>query len=323
MIYRESHQTNFSVRSNALLQDTTLSDPAYRLLNHLLSLPPDWNVYPKQLMKYFSWSKDRVYKALKELRARGYATLKRCRRSSTWTIYETPLMGQTDATPCAEIVDEPNDNAASKIPSIKNSCLTDALQNNKISLTKKKNTTTAPEFIAEQIESQNEIVVVSSEEVNPPVFNHAIQQTALAPLPIEIPEPTPEVLSECGNVIPDAGVSPVIINEVAKLPLAPKEKKIAAKTLSNLTLDECKMILAVYAAALTKGGVNNKIGYLVALKKSAVNGNLSPVVTNGVLPLAERLARQEADRKAEAERGRITNEQWVKMMAARGIKVQI
>ena len=285
MIYRTPHQTNFSVRSNALLQDNTLSNEAYRLINHLLSLPPDWTIYPKQLMKYFSWSKDRVYKALKELRERGYASLKRCRRSSIWTIYESPLMGQSDATPCAEIVDESNGNGASKIPLSKNSCATDTLQNNKISLTKKEKTTT-PEPLPEAHVNDEPSVVVASKLIEQPVT-------------------TPTTLPE------------VIVEQIERLPVTPKEKKIAAKTLSNLTLDECKMILAVYAAALVKGGIANKIGYLVVLVKRAKDGSLSPVTTNHQPTLSERLAKQEADRKAEAERGVMSNDEWARGMISK------
>ena len=314
-IHRTAHQTNFSVRSNVLLQDNTLSNEAYRLINHLLSLPPDWTIYPKQIMRYFQWSKDRVYKALKELRTRGYATLKRCRRSSIWTIYETPLTGQTDATPCAEIVDEPNDNAPSKIPSIKNSYHADTLQSNKISLTKKeKNTTTAVEPAPESRGPKKESVVVSLEEINPTVVNHAIQQKTLEALPVGAPQPTTTVLPVCNSAISDNRANPEIIEAVERLPVTATVKPSLVKTLAALTLVEAKMVLMILTRAISLGTVKNPVGYTVQLVRAAQNGTLSPVVAQQQETIAQRIAREEKARQEEAKRGVMSNDEWARGM---------
>ena len=116
---------------------------------------------------------------------------------------------------------------------------------------------------------------------------------------------------------------PVILEQIKTLPLQPKEKKIAERTLSNLPLSEVKAILCVYTSALVKGNVINKIGYLIGLKKASQNGTLTIPEEKKELSIEERIERQKRQRKEEYERQRITNEQWVEMMAKRGIIVTI
>lgn len=308
MIYRTAHQNNFSVRSNALLQDNTLSDPAYRLINHLLSLPPDWTIYPKQLMKHFGWSKDRTYKALKELRERGYAVLIRCRRSSIWKIYETPLVGQSDATPCAEIVDEPSNIETSKIPSIKNSCCADTLQSNNSFSTKNEITTTAA--VTEDHSQPGEAVAVvvpfENEKLDDP-----IQKTEISSF--KTPEPTPAVLPECDNSIPDNRLT----DEVERLPIKQSQRKAAVNVLSGLTADQVMAILAVFSSALTKQKIGNPVGYLVGLKKAVLNDTLTAATAHQSLTSADRIAKEKKRREDDLQRHKVSNDAWAQSMIAK------
>ncbi len=128
LINRTSHTVNFTVTPNYIAQDAALSLRAHRILTYLLSMPKDWRVIPRQLMKYFGMGRDSVYKALKELRQRGYAVLIRSRRTSTWRIYDSPQSIDSEAVPHAEIVTKPATDAACKNPDFKNSTNQHALQ---------------------------------------------------------------------------------------------------------------------------------------------------------------------------------------------------
>jgi|SRR5215813_14918835 len=61
--------------SSGILNDTRLSPTALGLLVYALSRPPDWQLYPKQLMKRFHVRARTIRKALKELAVAGYACL--------------------------------------------------------------------------------------------------------------------------------------------------------------------------------------------------------------------------------------------------------
>lgn len=294
MIYRQSHQVNFSVRSNALLQDNSLSDSAYRLLNHLLSLPPDWTIYPKQLMKYFSWSRDKTYKALKELRDRGYAVLIRCRRSSIWKIYESPLMGQSDESPCVEIAEEPSNVEASKIPYSKNSYSATTIQNNNLSVTKEKITTTAATLCESTQPAEKPLVVVSPEEI----------------------EPKP--------VIEAPAIAPELIHEVELVPVTKGAKPALLKTLAALTLSEAKMVLQILTRAMVLGTVQNPVGYAVQLVKASKNGTLTPLEAKQQPTLSERIANEKKSREEALKRGAMDNQQWADWFERNfGVKPQL
>ena len=87
---------NFTVLSNATLEDKRLSWEAKGLLAYLLSKPDDWHVNVKHHLVKESPSakKDKVYTLLNELRKFGYADVEKVRDSggefsgTTWIIYD-------------------------------------------------------------------------------------------------------------------------------------------------------------------------------------------------------------------------------------------
>jgi hypothetical protein len=320
-IFRTTHHANYTCFGNALTQSNQLSPRAYRILTYLLSLPDKWQLRVKHLMNHFGFGRDSTYNALKELRRLGYATLKRGRRSSSWFIYDQPQTEGTDTQPHVEIVTEATTEAAYKIPETKISTFQTTLKSTYTSCLKIKDTTTAPDQVPESWEPIKPIVVASIEEIThtTPIVNHEIQQTTLAALPVEIPQPEAKVLPAGDNALPDNGLTPdpLIIEEIERLPLEPKQKKVAQQTLSNLSLPEVKAIIAVYVRALTLGNITNPIGYLVGLKKACINGSLSPVAANNQLTLAQRIEKQERERIEASERGKISNDEWAKSMIER------
>ena len=274
-IHRSTHTANFTILPNQIWQ-SGLSVAATAALGYILSRPPTWKIRITDLRNKLRLGRDKVYRTLQELCAAGYARMTRLQRGVRWEFFDVPQIFETSDTT------EPTPD--SRLPEIKLTEGREALERTYTSsLVRTENTTTAEPLPEAPVTDEPSVVVSSSIEDIKPVT-------------------TPTTLPE------------VIVEQIERLPVTPKEKKIAAKTLSNLTLDECKMILAVYAAALVKGGICNKIGYLVVLVKRAKDGSLSPVTTTHQETIAQRLAREEKARQEEAKRGRMDNATWAKQM---------
>jgi hypothetical protein len=271
MIYRETHQVNYTVYSNALINSKLPSD-AKNVLTWLLSKPKNWKLIKVVIAEALGISKHAVQQSITILKNLGYLCFFRHKDGSGhWDVYETPRPTYQAQTR----VVKPSSNPPTKATQTE-------LQSNESNQIKK---TTTPEPLPDQIEEQ--IVVVLFENEQPAIIS------------------------------PD----PIIVAEVERLPLVQKEKKIAARTLSNLSLDECKAILAVYSAALVRGGISNKIGYLIGLVRAAQRGTLTTPASNQPISLDERLKLQEQRRREEAERGRMDNATWAKWFESRtGVK---
>jgi len=266
-IFKQSQTTHFYQGINAIAQDGSLSDRAARVLQYAISLPEDWRIIPRQLMKHFGWGRDATYAALKELRKRGYAVLVRCRRAATWYIFNTPQTPETLATFTASNQPEPTPDAAPKNPDFKNSTNSDALQNTDEEEKTKKPTTPPPD---------RELSVSANEQ----------GKTA-----VDV------VVSRDSDEDHHVRVSDVPGIEV-------KYQQTARKALSALSKAEADAVVTALTLALSKGTVSNPIGYLLQLIKASKNGTFSPVQAAGaapVLTLAERL-RQEQERYEEAQR---------------------
>lgn len=109
-------------------------------------------------------------------------------------------------------------------------------------------------------------------------------------------------------------IDPIVTEEIEKLPIKQSQRKAAVNVLSGLTAEQIMVILAVFSQALVKGGINNNIGYLVQLKKAALNGTLSPISAPQSLTAAQRIAKQEQARRDDTERHKISNDQWAMEM---------
>jgi predicted transcriptional regulator len=78
-VYRHTSTDNFSVYSNALVRNRTgvkLSSVARCVLCHLLSLPPGWKTNRERLAEDFTEGRDKVGKAINELREHGFLSRK-------------------------------------------------------------------------------------------------------------------------------------------------------------------------------------------------------------------------------------------------------
>ena len=73
----KKHTQNFTTTSNKILQDSRLSYDAIGVFMYLWSMPDDWQVMVKQVMKHNNSTEYSVRKALRELRDCGYMKWKR------------------------------------------------------------------------------------------------------------------------------------------------------------------------------------------------------------------------------------------------------
>ena len=282
-IHRSTHTANYTVLPNAIWQ-SGLSVAATSALGYILSRPPTWKIRITDLRNKLRLGRDKVYRTLQELCAAGYAKMTRLQRGVRWEFFDTPQIFETSDTT------EPTPD--SRLPEIKLTNGQGALKKNEIPLViiEEKQLQVAPVTLNDPA-PKKEIVVAQIEEIKP------------------ITAPT----------LPD----PEIVKAIEKLTVTQSIKPSLIKTLAALTLVEAKAVLAILSRAITLGTVKNPAGYAVELSKRAKDGTLTPLTTNYQPTLSERLAKQEADRQEDAKRHKITNEQWVAMMAARGIKVQI
>ena len=282
-IFRTTHATNFTVLPNQIW-NAGLSVSATAALGYILSKPPTWKIRITDLRNKLRLGRDKVYRTLQELCAAGYAKMTRLQRGVRWEFFDTPQIFETSDTT------EPTPD--SRLPEIKLTNGQGALKKNEIPLViiEEKQLQVAPVTLNDPA-PKKEIVVAQIEEIKP------------------ITAPT----------LPD----PEIVKAIEKLTVTQSIKPSLIKTLAALTLVEAKAVLAILSRAITLGTVKNPAGYAVELSKRAKDGTLTPLTTNYQPTLSERLAKQEADRQEDAKRHKITNEQWVAMMAARGIKVQI
>lgn len=103
-IVRGAHRTRFTTISNDLLQNKHgLSCEARVILFDLLSRPEDWRVIIDQLAKANKIGRDRVYKALGELREHGFARLETLRDMETGRLGGTRWVIQEEPDPLPEI----------------------------------------------------------------------------------------------------------------------------------------------------------------------------------------------------------------------------
>lgn len=95
-ILRHQHSSNYTVISNASIQDKRLSWKARGMLAFLLSMPDDWEFYQEDLVKRAPDGVTAVQSGLGELRDHGYLSVHRERgddgkfEAVVWTVYETP-----------------------------------------------------------------------------------------------------------------------------------------------------------------------------------------------------------------------------------------
>ncbi len=98
----------------------------------------------------------------------------------------------------------------------------------------------------------------------------------------------------------------------------PTEQPAAIKLLSTIPETKIESVLTTFALMLSTRTISNKIGYLRSLVTAVKQGTYTPTnpikPTHQQLPTAELIAKQKKQKKEEAERNKVTNEQWKKMM---------
>ena len=95
-VFRIEKRNDFTVISNAIFKDKTLSARAKGLLTEMLSLPEDWDYTLKGLSFLFADGIDSIRSGIRELEEHGYVVRQRSRNENgrlggvEYIIYETP-----------------------------------------------------------------------------------------------------------------------------------------------------------------------------------------------------------------------------------------
>jgi hypothetical protein len=87
-IIRAAQTSNFTVISNAIANDETLSGAATAALIYLISKPPHWQFNAKDLKRRLGIGLNKVYRIMRELIAAGYASYQRIQSGTIWNIYD-------------------------------------------------------------------------------------------------------------------------------------------------------------------------------------------------------------------------------------------
>lgn len=93
---RKDGDQNFTILSNSVIRDETLSWKARGLFEYLWSLPEDWEFYETEITKHATDGRDSTRSGLDELEERGYLSRTRERnekgqvKSAIWILHENP-----------------------------------------------------------------------------------------------------------------------------------------------------------------------------------------------------------------------------------------
>ena len=91
MIVRGARSENYTVLSNAILEDENLDWRDVGILIYLLSKPDHWEVSPSHLANIKKSGRDAVYASLKRLRAAGYVTYeKQSSGVGNYIVFDSP-----------------------------------------------------------------------------------------------------------------------------------------------------------------------------------------------------------------------------------------
>lgn len=93
---RKDGDQNFTILSNSVIRDETLSWKARGLFGYLWSLPEDWEFYETEITKHATDGRDSTRSGLDELEEHGYLSRTRERnekgqvKSAIWILHEHP-----------------------------------------------------------------------------------------------------------------------------------------------------------------------------------------------------------------------------------------
>jgi hypothetical protein len=177
-IYRTIHASNFTILSNAIANNESLSGNATAALIYLISKPKYWEFNARDVKRRLNIGMNKVYKVMQELIRAGYATCKRIQSGAIWNIYDTPQNIET-AT-------DPVESHRVNFEHVGNECVlerNDSLERN----------TTTPTASATPTQTQN-IVVVSSELKEELIYPPQIKD--LKPIKAVLKKIKPEVVAK-------------------------------------------------------------------------------------------------------------------------------
>ena len=89
-IIRTTHASNFTLISNAIANDATISGQATAALIYLISKPPHWQFNARDLKRRLGVGLNKVYRVMNELIRAGYASFQRIQSGTIWSIYDVP-----------------------------------------------------------------------------------------------------------------------------------------------------------------------------------------------------------------------------------------
>jgi helix-turn-helix protein len=95
-IIRRKRNSNYTVVSNAMLNDEKLSAECLGVLAYLIGKPDDWEVRPENLSNRFGCGRDRIYRIINDLIEAGYIIRRRIRDEKTkrWSVQEYTVMDE-------------------------------------------------------------------------------------------------------------------------------------------------------------------------------------------------------------------------------------
>ena len=113
-VFRIKKRNDFTIISNTIFKDKTLSARAKGLLAEMLSLPEDWDYTLKGLSSLFSDGIDSIRSGIRELEEHGYVVRQRSRTEDgrlagiEYIIYETPhIVGAFTPVQDAPVTESP------------------------------------------------------------------------------------------------------------------------------------------------------------------------------------------------------------------------
>lgn len=105
-IFRTAQTSNFTILSNAIANDETLSGAATAALIYLITKPPHWQFNARDVKRRLGVGMNKVYRIMRELIQAGYATYQRIQSGTIWNIYDTKQGSETATAP--ESIDRVN-----------------------------------------------------------------------------------------------------------------------------------------------------------------------------------------------------------------------
>jgi hypothetical protein len=101
-VFKKRRTENFTTIHNHSLKNNNLSWKAKGILAYIMSLPEDWEIHTKELMKHASDGRDSLMSGIKELREHGYIEYKKYKDDDTgkfihnYDVYDEPQTGNPE-----------------------------------------------------------------------------------------------------------------------------------------------------------------------------------------------------------------------------------